>query len=465
MIPLLVLLAVVPFVLQGSARAGECASAPDCRDLALAAAAAGDVERFHDLAWRAAQRGPKNDPDLMALVARAQSLSGRPHDALVMLQRLAAMGVRTDAAESSDFARVRALPGWAELERRLASLPADAPAAGVMPPLGPTPASAAAPPHRGAPPATPSVRTLSALPPAVGRPGAGLPDAPTRKPASGGRGEDVLRFTTPPFQPAGLAYDAVSSRFIVGNRDGHRVSVVGERSSRLVTLSGADSGGFGEVTAVAIDVREGDLWVASTAAAAAPGATLHKLQLISGRVLATIPVPVAEGTGARVTDLVATDDGDLVALDAASRRLLRIEPRGRDLQVIAMLEHQAVSVAPARAMMYVALADGIAMLDSATGLVTTMRAKGNSALGGFEVLRWRRGSLIGIQRANGVRQLVRIVLDAAGRTALKSEVLDRPESIAPHAALAIAGDAAYYLAERPSSASEREMVVRRVLLK
>ena len=80
------------------------------------AAARQDYNAFHDLAWRTLQAGPKNDPALMTMLARAQSLSGRPHDALVMLQRLAAMGVATDAATSDDFSGVRALPGWAELE-------------------------------------------------------------------------------------------------------------------------------------------------------------------------------------------------------------------------------------------------------------------------------------------------------------------------------------------------------------
>ena len=44
----------------------------DCRAQAQAAAARGDYEIFHDLAWRAVQKGPRNDPDLMYLLARAR---------------------------------------------------------------------------------------------------------------------------------------------------------------------------------------------------------------------------------------------------------------------------------------------------------------------------------------------------------------------------------------------------------
>ena len=92
-----------------------CTEWRDCRQLALAAADRGDYETFHDLAWRAVQTGPPKDPALMYLLARAQALSGRPHDALVMLQRLAEMGVPSDAATNDDFSRTRQLPGWPEV--------------------------------------------------------------------------------------------------------------------------------------------------------------------------------------------------------------------------------------------------------------------------------------------------------------------------------------------------------------
>src|SRR5262245_15931546 len=102
------------------ARAGQAAPAAchgwqECRQLALEAAERSDFEQFHDLAWRAVQAGPPKDPGLMYLLARAQCLSGRPHDALIMLRRLAESGVPTDADSSEDFRRTRELPGWPEV--------------------------------------------------------------------------------------------------------------------------------------------------------------------------------------------------------------------------------------------------------------------------------------------------------------------------------------------------------------
>src|SRR5512132_2097948 len=111
--------ALLLFTLHAQAQAprADCREWHECRQMALDAAAAGEYERFHDLAWRAIQTGPKNDSALMYLLARAQSLSGRPGDALVMLQRLAAMGVTTDASTNDDFRRVRNLPGWADFAK------------------------------------------------------------------------------------------------------------------------------------------------------------------------------------------------------------------------------------------------------------------------------------------------------------------------------------------------------------
>src|ERR1700752_2170912 len=89
--------------LAAPVQATDCKDWHECQKLALDAAARQDYNAFHDLAWRALQTGPKNDPTLMTMLARAQSLSGAPGHGLVMLQRLAAMGVVTDAATHDDF--------------------------------------------------------------------------------------------------------------------------------------------------------------------------------------------------------------------------------------------------------------------------------------------------------------------------------------------------------------------------
>src|SRR5215470_14794961 len=86
--------------------APTCHEWRECQRLALDSYARGEYEQFHDLAWRTLQTGPARNPELMYLVARAQSLSGRAHDALIMLGRLADMGFANDAATNDDFRAV-----------------------------------------------------------------------------------------------------------------------------------------------------------------------------------------------------------------------------------------------------------------------------------------------------------------------------------------------------------------------
>ena len=87
--------------------------------MALEAAERGEFETFHNLAWRAVQTGSPRDPALMFILARAQALSGRPHDALVMLDRLAQMGVVSDVDSNDDFARTKQLPEWPDVAARI----------------------------------------------------------------------------------------------------------------------------------------------------------------------------------------------------------------------------------------------------------------------------------------------------------------------------------------------------------
>src|SRR5580765_7091380 len=133
--------AAVPDASQSSARASECNDWHACRQSALEAAERHDYEAFHDLAWRTVQTGPPKDPALMYLLARAQALSGRPHDALVMLERLAELGVPSDADTNDDFSRTRQLPAWPEVSARIARLiHPGAPRAAEATPTPPTPA-------------------------------------------------------------------------------------------------------------------------------------------------------------------------------------------------------------------------------------------------------------------------------------------------------------------------------------
>ena len=444
-VPLLVLLLVTP---QDRAATADCREWHECQRMALDAAAAGDYERFHDLAWRAIQTGPKNDPSLMLMLARAQSLSGRPHDALVMLQRLAGMGVATDAATSDDFRRVRTLPGWADLGSN---------ATGATAP--PVPASAIE-----SKPAAPASR--SPAPAESARPKSSETIPPPSEPAKAASGEtappkagdEAVRFETLPFTPAGLAYDAVSRRFIVADRRARRLAVVDEFSHHVANLASARSAGFGDIAAIEIDPRQGDLWVIS---ADDEHAMLHKLQLVSGRVLASY-APAERLNPVQLVDVAATADNGVLVLDRAGHRILQLRPRATALEAVVTLPDDGpATLAPAPdGSVYVARSTGISRVDLASRSVTELKAAKKIDLGNITKLRWHKDGLIAVQRQTDSYRAVRIGLDRQGRAASLQPLGVSLSAIDPTAAT-ISGGTLYYLA----AADDSQMTVRKLPLK
>ena len=448
-----------------------CPDSQTCRRMALEAQERKDFDAFHDLAWRALGTGPKNDPALMTLLARAQSLSGRPHDALVMLQRLAAMGVATDAATSDDFANVRALPGWAEVEATMSGKPMTAPTAEPSPSSPATAAKAKASAAKNAagkePPAKEPAAAADAAAPA-GRPDPSpKPEAPAR-PARGAKPEasakaaapEPLTFAAPGVDAVGLAYDAVSGRFIVGDASDRRLLVVGERSGRLASLAGVDAG-FDDVVAFEIDTQEGDLWVVS-AAERTQSSTVHKLQLISGRVLASVKLP--EGDGPSLFADVAVTPQNVLVLDREGRRVLRLAKKGKTLDLAARLAVPgATTLAPAAdGTAYAAFDRGILKIDLGSKAMTVVEAPEKLDLSGIGWMRWYRGSLVAVQRtADGASRLLRIRLDEGGRSAKGADVLDDNVLLAGRTSATIAGNVLYYLSR---ASGDGDVAVRKVVL-
>lgn len=455
----------------------ECKDAAACRQAAMDAAGRQDYDQFHDLAWKVLNLSPRNDAEAMTLLARAQSLSGRPHDALVMLNRLAAMNVATDAATSDDFRNVRDLPGWAELEARLAgkplppspppAVPSTPPPTGAAAPTSTPPAAPTAPDPTSKPaanaPSAAKGKTKPVPPPAaVTETPVADPPAKASKPSKPEPKPPVpLAFSYSALRSTvGLAYDAVSGRFIVGDGQDRRLMVLGERSGRLDGLTGIDAG-FDEIAAFEIDGPEGDLWVVS-GSPQSKTSTVHKLQLISGRVLFSVPLP-AEAGAARFTDVAVTAQSVLV-LDAEGRRVFRLAKKGKALDVALRLAAPATaSLAPAQeGAAYVAYDAGVLKLDFASRTTAVMEAGEGVNLSGLTWLRAFRGSLIGIQGVGDGYQLVRIRLDDNGRTARKLEVIEGDFPVAAPTSASIVGSTLHYLSRSPGS---DDVTVRKVTIK
>jgi len=453
-----ILLIVVPLfltVVHGQ-QAPICRDAQECRELALDAAMRGEYERFHDLAWRAVQTGPKNDSTLMYLLARAQVLSGRPHDALVMLKRLADMGVATDAASDPDFERTRALPGWPEV----AAATADVGKA------TPPPRAAAARGGRGA--ATAGPRTPAAAPNATA-----VPPVAGVFPLEAVASNEAVRFSTGQFLAAGLAYDAVSRRFVIGDGLGRKLIVVGDGADHADVLVRGESAGFNDVIALAIDELRGNLWVVGASVTSGESA-LHRLQLVSGRSLKSYGSAPSVGS-TQLVDLAVQVSGDVIALDSFGNRLLRLPSAGSEMIPALSLKVSGARSVAARNdnLIFIAHDAGIARVDLRSGAVTALSVPKGFDLGRFDTIRAHGDVLIGLQTTPaGSRQLVRLTLNPAGRAVTKGTVIDpQVAEIGGHVSVSITGNELYYLATdgadagAPSSNREVPFVVRHLTLR
>jgi hypothetical protein len=438
---------------SGSAQSVTCADWRNCRQQALDAAMRRDYEVFHDLAWRAVQTGPPRDPDLMYQLARAQCLSGRPHDALVMLRRLAELGVVTDAGTNDDFRTTRELPGWPDVEVLIER----ARSAGGSPPASPTPTpspvNATANESRATPaPGASGAKSLSPAPAAVSR----------VKPA---QVEETLRFTTDRFEPGGFAHDVVSGRFLFGDVRGRKLMVVAEGGTYTVDMVRADSAGFHNVMAIEIDARRGDLWVASAIRDGGAGA-VHKLQLLSGRPLKTFGA-ATELEPVKFIDLAVNGAGAVFVLESLRGQVLMLRPGGASLEPFGRIDALgtvSLTAGGDENVIYVAHREGISRIDSRNKVAMPLKSRKGIELGRFERIRWHRRALVGIQTAeDGSRRVVRLELNTSGKGVTSATVIDAavPDTAEP-TFLALWGDSLSYLTV--SNTPRPEFIVRRIPL-
>jgi hypothetical protein len=412
----------------------DCADAASCRTAALEAAARSDYETFHDLAWRAVQKGRRNDPELMNLLARAQSLSGRPGDALVMLRRLAQMGVATEAETSDDFRRVRALPAWPELEALIKNAEAPAPPTPAPEAAAPVPAPAS---RDAAPVTKPAAAPIEAPAPIVRKPSSAAVPLET---GSGETFEDEpLPTSLAAVQPAGLVYDSVSRRFIIGNRAENNLIIYDNVFKRATGMVSAESAGFFALSAMEIDSHRGDLWVVNSSA---DRASVHKLQLVSGRVLFDVPLQEELGPAALV-DAAIRDDGRVLLLDAVGRRILGVSPGRHDVERIMSIDAEApTSLAVANGqIVFVAHRKGLLRVDVAGRNAAAVR----NAPAALARIRPVANGLVAVQTGDDGVRLIRLRLDSSKTRVVRVEVLDATGSMPDPAGLTVANGFVYYL--------------------
>jgi len=311
-----------------------------------------------------------------------------------------------------------------------------------------------------------------------------LPPPETTVPGAAYHSEAVIRVADVPFKPRGLAYDAVSSRFVVADPSSRKLVILDERSHRAVDLVRASSAGFSDIAAFEIDERRGDLWVLSAGAAGggegASPVSLHKLQLVSGRQLASFLMP-PELVPAQFRDIAVTPTGTVLMLDELGSRIIAFDPAEHRFTAIATLEVSgATSIAPADdRSVYVACSVGIAHVDLSTGRSTLLGGRTGpatqtggrtnrhrpavSSLGGFERIRWARGVLVGIQRQPD-GNLVAVQVKVSARHLTAEQIVDSMAAIADPTAVTFSGSD-FYVLTRGGTDRDGEIVIERIRLK
>jgi DNA-binding beta-propeller fold protein YncE len=257
---------------------------------------------------------------------------------------------------------------------------------------------------------------------------------------------------------AGLAYDGVSGRLVLADDSSGTLKVLSEVSGNAANLVSRGWGGPYKTTGIAIDPAHGDLWVVAAASddgsAPAPS-VVHRLQLVSGRLLYSVPAPEAPPEARFVA--VALAGTAVYALDAAGHRLFELATTGKTLRPRATIKvDDPASLAVG--------SDGVAFVAHSAGILRVTLANGQSArvtaargvdLRGLQSIAHHHDALFGIQRReDGTLAAVRIRLAANGQRATRLDVIG--EAAAP--AIAIMGNVFYYVGTQAAGGTVVERV-------
>jgi hypothetical protein len=202
-------------------------------------------------------------------------------------------------------------------------------------------------------------------------------------------------------------------------------------------------------SAIEIDAKRGDLWVASAAPADGAG-TLHKLQLVSGRPLRSFSVAV-DLEPVTPVDLAVTPAGAVLVLESMGGQLLMLRSGGTSLERVMRIdarEPSSLATGDDEGIAYVAHRDGVSRIDLRARTATRVAAPSSISLAHLERIRWRRRALIAIRiDDDGSRRIIRLDLNASGRAVTQATTLGVPMPTAGQTFATISGDELVYVVD------------------
>ena len=221
-------------------------------------------------------------------------------------------------------------------------------------------------------------------------------------------------------EPLAIAYDRVSGRTLIADDSSGTLRVLSDLSGNVDDLVSSGSAGGYHSNALVIDSKRGDLWVVGTRESSSgdgPESIVHRLQLISGRLIYSVPPPA--DAGATRFAAVAMSPASVFALDAEGGRIFEMGVAAKTLRLrIAVPQRDLTGLTLAGdTVAYVSHAGGILRIDLATKRIENVQSAPGIPLDGIEWIAYFENSLLAVQRRpDGTMAAVRFRFDRRGRT-------------------------------------------------
>jgi sugar lactone lactonase YvrE len=325
-------------------------------------------------------------PRLLVTLAAALALSGRPEDAMVVLEKFAALGLHSPVDKNRAFAALGDRKDFKDVVKKLAA----------------------------------NLQNVI------------------------GEGDVAFQIPETTGLIEGIAWREKTGQFFFGDVH-HRCVWVrtnpapGRKSSddvQVQRFTAEDSPLLG-VFGLAVDEERGVLWAANSAVSAMSGFTeaqqgaagVAEIDLLSGEVKRVALVP-ADGRPHTIGDLALGPDGSVWLPDSGHTALWRLAPGAAQPEIFVesaeFISLQGIVVTPDGSAVLVAdYPGGLLRIDTTTRVVSRLEPRPNTTLIGIDGLtRAPNGDLLAIQ--NGVRpnRVVRLTLDAGADNVVAFSVLE-----------------------------------------
>lgn len=256
-----------------------------------------------------------------------------------------------------------------------------------------------------------------------------------------------------------LAWDPTRKQLLAGSAREGKVYLVGA-GGKLKEFASADAGnGMWAVFDIAVDAKNGVLWVASTAVPHYRNynaekdlglAGIFKFDLKTGKFLKKFLSPSIAGQDFFLSTLALAPDGTLYAADGVNNAVYQVrDDQFRRLFHAPLLGSiRGIAVSGDGKMLYLADHErGLVGYDLANAKPFDIPVPKTLALGGIDGLAWYKGNLVVVQNGMNPSRVMRLIMTPDGRSVASVHPIEanKPELTLPTLGT-LAGDKFYFIA-------------------